>query len=121
MQHLKFVSAVDKTEAFAEACLFVFGICLHKSKYAERIKFLGILKQYVSKNKKYFRLKLKTNVLLNKKTIFVFHTIFKADFITQIIYCIFHRCLYSFVVFHCSLISAFKKRKIEKMLTIRYS
>ena len=43
----------------------------------------------------YFCLKEK-NISLNKKAIFLFHTIFKLDFITQIIYGIIHRCLYSF-------------------------
>ena len=59
------------------------------------IKFLGILKKYVSKTKIYFCLKKKRNVLLNKKVNFVFHTIFKLDFITQIISCIIHRRLHS--------------------------
>ena len=64
-----------------------FSICLGK-KNAEAIKFLEILKKYVSKNKIYFCLKKKRNVPLNKKVCFVFQTIFKLDFITQIIYCI---------------------------------
>ena len=64
-----------------------FSICLAK-KNAEVIKFLGILKKYVSENKIYFCSRKKSNVSLNKKVIFVFHTIFKLDFITQIIYCI---------------------------------
>ena len=75
-----------------------FSICLGK-KNAETIKFLGILQKYVSKNKMYFILKKKNNVSLNKKIIFVFHTIFKLVFITQIIYCINHRCLYSLFIF----------------------
>ena len=76
-----------------------FSICLCK-KYARAIKFLGILKKYVSKKKMYFCLKTKSNVSLNEKVIFAFHTIFKFDFIMQIIYFIVHRCLYSlFIVF----------------------
>ena len=75
-----------------------FSICLGK-KNAEVIKFLGILKKYVSKNKIYFCSRKKSNVSLNKKVIFVFHTIFKLDFITQIIYCIIHRCLSSHFIF----------------------
>ena len=77
---------------------------------------IGILKKYVSKSKINFCLKKKSNVLLNKKVIFVFHTIFKLDFITQIIYCIIHRCLYSLFILFCSLISVSKKGKIEAML-----
>ena len=57
-------------------------------------------------NKIYFCSRKKSNVSLNKKVIFVFHTIFKLDFITQIIYCIIHRCLYSlFILFLLSYIS----------------
>ena len=94
-------------EAFAETYLcFLVSSSLKKKKNAKANKFLGIWKKYVSKNKIYFYLKKKTNVLLNKKVIFVFHTIFKLDFITQIIYCIIHRCLYSlFILFLFSYIS----------------
>ena len=59
--------------------------------------------------------------MLNKKVIFVFHTIFKLDFITQIIYCIIHRCLCSHFILFCSLISVSKKWNIETMLTFPYS
>ena len=79
-------------------------------------------------NKIYFCLKQKNNVSLdkkviffNKKVIFVFHTIFKLDFITQIIYCIIHRCLCSHFILFCSLISVSKKWNIETMLTFPYS
>ena len=58
---------------------------------------------------------MKRIVSLNKKVIFVFHTIFKLDFITQIIYCII------FSYFFCSLISVSGKRNIETMLTLLYS
>ena len=67
-----------------------------------------------------FAYKKKGNVLLNKKVIFVFHMIFKLDFITQAIYCIIHRCLYSlFILF--VLLSVSKKPNIERMLTLPYS
>ena len=59
-------------------------------------------------------------VSLNKKVILVFHTIFKLDFITQIIYCIIYVCIL-FWYFFCSLISVSKKRNIETMLTFPYS
>ena len=93
---------------FCRNIFMFFSIFLvkKKKKNAKANKFLGIWKKYVSKNKIYFYLKKKTNVLLNKKVIFVFHTIFKLDFITQIIYCIIHRCLYSlFILFLFSYIS----------------
>ena len=77
-----------------------------------------ILKKYVSKYEIYFCLKKKSNVQLNKKVIFVSHTIFKLDFITQIIYSIVRRCLYSLFIIFCSLISVSKKRNIETMLTL---
>ena len=87
-------------EAFAEAYLCFFSICLSK-KNAQAIKFLEILKKYVTKNKIYFCLKKKSNCLLNKWVIFVFHTIFNLDFIMQIIYILYyviHRCLYSLLI-----------------------
>ena len=84
---------------FCRGISMFFSICLGK-KNAEVIKFLGILKKYVSKNKIYFCSRKKSNVSLNKKVIFVFHTIFKLNFIMQIIYCFIHRCLYSpFILF----------------------
>ena len=55
------------------------------------------------------------------KVIFVFDTIFKLGFITQIIYCIIHRCLCSHFILFCSLISVSKKWNIETMLTFPYS
>ena len=90
---------------FCRGISMFFSICLAK-KNAEVIKFLGFLKKYVSENKIYFCSRKKSNVSLNKKVIFVFHTIFKLDFITQTIYCIIHRCLYSlFILFSISYIS----------------
>ena len=56
-----------------------FCICLGE-KNAEVIKFLRILKEYVSEKKIYLCLRKKSNVS-RKKLIFVFHTIFKLDFI----------------------------------------
>ena len=76
-------------------CIFkFFSICISK-KIADVIKFLGISKKYVSENKIYFCSRKKSNISLIKKIIFVFHTIFKLDFITLIIYCIIHRCVSS--------------------------
>ena len=93
-------------EAFAEAYISMFfSICLSKQN-AEVIKFWGTLKKYVSDNKILFASGKKSNVSLNKKVSFVFHTIFKLDFITQIIYCIIHRCLCShFILFLFSYIN----------------
>ena len=119
IQSVSFTSAAF--EAFAEAYL-CFLVSASAKKNAEVIKFLGILKKYVSKNKIYFCSRKKSNVSLNKKVIFVYHTIFKLDFIMQIIYCIIHRCLHSlFIVFLLILISVSKKRKIETMLTLSHS
>ena len=96
---------------FCRGISMFFSICLAK-KNAEVIKFLGFLKKYVSENKIYFCSRKKSNVSLNKKVIFVFHTIFKLDFITQIIYCIIHRCLCShFIVFLLSYISQEKEHR----------
>ena len=77
-------------------------------------QILSNLKKYVSKNKLYFCLKKKSNVsnILN---------IFNFDFITQIIYCIIRRCLYSLFILFCSLLSVSNKQNMEKMLTLPYS
>ena len=88
LQRLKSASAVGKCRGFCRGISMFFSICLGK-KNAEAIKFLGILKKYISKNEIYFCLKKIINVLLNEKVIFVFYTIFKLDFIMQIIYCIY--------------------------------
>ena len=56
------------------------SICLRKKKKnAEAIKFL-IIKKHVFKNKMYFCLKKKSNVLLNKKVIFIFQHDFQTLF-----------------------------------------
>ena len=92
IQSVSFTSAAF--EDFAEANLGFLVSALtkkiNKNKLKEAINFLGILKKYVCMNKIYFCLKKKSNVSLNKKVIFDFHTIFKLDFILQIIYCIIH-------------------------------
>ena len=84
IQSVSFTSAAF--EAFAEAYLCFLVPALAKN--AEVIKFLGILKKYVTENKIDFCSRKKSNVSLTKKVVFVFHTIFKHDFIMQIIYCI---------------------------------
>ena len=74
IQSVSFTSGA--LEAFAEAYV-CFLVSASANKIAVPIKLLGILKKYVSKGKIYFCLKKKSNVSLNKKVIFVFHTIFK--------------------------------------------
>ena len=76
-------------------------------KNSEAIKFLGILKNMCQR---FFRL---------LKKLFVVHTIFKLDFITQIIYCIIEISVFSFhIYFFCSLVSVSKKWNIETMLNL---
>ena len=116
LQSVSFISAAFK--AFAKAYLF-FSICLGKNN-ADLIKFIGIFKKCISENKIYFCSRKKIHFSLNKKVIFVFQTIFKLDFITQIIYCIIHRWLYSHFILFCSLISVYKKWNIEIILTFPY-
>ena len=122
IQSGRFTSATF--EAFAEA-IYIFQYLPRQNKKiiikknVEAIKLLGILK-YVSRNKIYFCLKKKSIALLNKKVIFEFHTTFKLDFITQIIYCFIHRFLYSLFMLFCSLISWSKKQNTETMLTFPY-
>ena len=95
MQHLRLLPR--------HICIFQY---LPQQKNAEVIKFLGILKKYISENKIYFCSGKKCNVSLDKKVVFLFHTIFKLDFIRQIIYCIIQRCLCShFIHFLFSSIS----------------
>ena len=61
IQSVSFTSAAF--EAFAEAYLcFLVSASAKKKQNAEAIKFLGILKKYVSNNKIYFCLKKKSNV-----------------------------------------------------------
>ena len=104
IESVRFTSAAF--EAFAEAYLCFLVSALAKKKKCCGNEILTNLKKYVSKNKIYFCSRKKSNVSLNKKVIFVFHTIFKLDFITQIIYCIIHRCLCShFILFLFSYIS----------------
>ena len=79
-QHSKFTSTIGKCQGIST----FFSVCLGK-KNAEAIKCLiRTLKKYAAKNKIYFCFKKKCS--LNKKVIFVFHTIFN-------IYYIIHRCL----------------------------
>ena len=108
-------------EAFAEAYLWFLVSASPKKTIAGAIKFLGILKTHVSKKNIYFCLKKKSNVLLNKKVIFVLHTVFRLDFITQIIYFSVHRCLHSLFILFCSVISVSKKRDMKIMLPLPYS
>ena len=82
---------------FCRSLSMFFSICLGRKKNAEAI--LRNLKKNISLRIKYISLKKKSNVSLNKKVIFVFHTIFKLDFITQIIYCIIHICFYSYFTY----------------------
>ena len=118
IQSVSFTSAAF--EDFAEAYL-CFLVSATAKENDEVRKFLGILKKYVSENKIDFCSGKKSNVSLNKKVIVVFHTIFKLDIITQIIYCIIHRCLRSHFLLFCYLISVSKKWNIETMLTFPYS
>ena len=98
IQRLKFALAIGKCWGFCWSISMFFSIGLGK-KNAKAIKCLRILQKHVAKNKIYFCFKKKRNVPLNKKVIFVFHTIFN-------IYCIIHRCLYSiFILLSFSYIS----------------
>ena len=117
IQSASLISAAFEFLSETDLCF----LYLPRQKNAEVNKLLGILQKYVSENKLYFCSRKKSNVMLNKKVIFVSHTIFKLDFIAQIIYCIIHRCLYSLFILFCSLISVSKKRNIETMLTLSYS
>ena len=106
VESLSFTSAASK--AFAEASL-LFSICHRKKKYAEPIKFFRISKRYISNN--IFCLKKTSNVSLNKKVIFLFHT----STVLSTYACI----LFSY--FFYSLISVPEKQNIETMLTLPFS
>ena len=101
IQSVSFTSAAFETFAAAYLC---FQYLRQQNKKN--------LKKYVSENKIYICSRKKSNVSLNKKVIFVFHTIFKLDFITQIFYCMIHRCL--FCSFH-TIFVLFKKIGIHSM------
>ena len=98
--------------------MFLVSTSAKKKKNTEAIKFLRILKKYFSKNKIYFYLKKKSNVSLNGKVTFVFHTNFKLDSITQIIYCIIHMCLSSLFI---HFLFSYILHVIETMLNIPYA
>ena len=69
----------------------LFSTCLGQKTAKKYI--LRNLKKYISKNEIYFSLKKESNVLN-------ISDIFKLYFVTQIIYSIIHRCLYSiFILF----------------------
>ena len=90
IQSVSFASGA--LEAFAEAHLcFLVSALAKKKKMLRQLNSQESLKKYVFKNKIYFCLKKKSNVSLNKKFIFVFDTIFKLDFIPQIIYSIIQK------------------------------
>ena len=69
----------------------------------------------------YICLKKKRNVLLNKKAIFVFHMIFKLDFMTQSFTVLSRDVCTPFSYFCYSFISVSKKQNIETMPTLSYS
>ena len=101
--------------AFARAYL-CFLVSASSKKNAEVIKFLGILKKYVSNNKICFWSRKKSNISLNKNVIFYlshnFQTWFhNADHLN------IYRCLCSHFILFCSLISVSKKWNIEPILT----
>ena len=87
--HISIFSVIDGFGWF-------FSICLCKNN-AEAVKFLGILKNTSPSKKNMFK-KEKKCFLLNKKVVFVFHTILQLDCITQFMYCIIHWCLYSLFI-----------------------
>ena len=105
---------------FCQGISMFFSICLGKKEKKMLRKIFSNLKKYLSKNKMYVCLK-KSNVSLNKKVIFVFHMIFKLDFVTHHLLLSTDVCIL-FWYFFCSLISSVsKKRNIETMLTLHYS
>ena len=93
VQPPKVASAVCKCQGFCRGMSMLFSIVSarqkkkrKKKKNTDAFKSTEIFKKCTSKNKIYFCLKKKSNVSLNKKVIFGFHTIFKLVFITQINY-----------------------------------
>ena len=62
--------------------MFLVSASAKKKKKSQDNYILRILKKYVSNNKIYFCLKKESNISFNKNVIFVFHIIFKLDFIT---------------------------------------
>ena len=82
-QHSKFALAVGKCGEFCR------GMSI----------FFNIWKRYSSKNKKmFFCFKKRETSCLIKKGFFVFHMIFKLDFMMLTMYCIIQRCLYSLFI-----------------------
>ena len=100
-QSITFTSAVFGVFAEAYLCFLVSA----SAKKMPRIKFSGILK----------------NSSPGKSNVSNISNIPKLDFITENIYCIIHRSLYSLFIFFCSLLSVSKKQNIGKMLALPYS
>ena len=74
--------------------------CLLLTEKQHKINHLIVLNDSVSKSSQ-----------CSIQGFFVFHTIFKLDFITQIIYFIIHRCLYSlFILFLFSYTSFYETK-----------
>ena len=100
---------------FCQGIPMFFSICLGK-------KILSNLKKNMSPRINHNFLKKRKAVFHLIKKLFLSLTRFSnINCTTQIIYYIIHRCLYSFLVFFCSIVSVSKKWNIEVMLTIPYS
>ena len=120
-QHLKFASTVSKCQGFCRGISMVFIITLGK-KTVEVIEFLRTMENCFLRVKKYlFCLKRKRNVLLNEKVIFVFHMIFKLDFMTQLFTVLSTDVCILFSYFCYSLIPVSKKRDMERILILPIS
>ena len=117
IQSVSFTSAVFEAwhEAFGRGMSMFFIICLVQKKNSELIKFLGIVKNYVSKKEIYFCLKKKSNVLLKHSAIFKFGFIMNdLLFYPQISVFSFHTY---FVLFYQFL----KILTLKKMLALPFS
>ena len=102
IQSVSFSSAVFG--AFAELYL-CFLVSASAKKYQGNYNLRNLKK--MSGRIKFFFFGKRKSMFCFLKKLFAFQTFFKLDFITQIIYCIIHRCLYSlFILFLFSYISS---------------
>ena len=93
IQSVSFSSAAFGAFAESYLCFLVYMLLRNLKKMSGR--------------KKYFFFGRRKAMFFFIKKLFVFQTFFKLDFVTQIIYCIIHRCLYSlFILFLFSYISS---------------
>ena len=111
-QRTKFASTVGKCRGFCRGISMFFSNWILRN--LKKVFFQPRIRKYIFLFKK-----RKRNVLLNKKRIFIFYTIFKLSWCRWFTVLSADVC-FLFSYFCCSLIPVFKTQGIERMLTLFY-